>query len=103
MLTAKTAVFIALTMLVAAPAAGAMPMHSLGGHAVVMRVDWQGPMQLPRRFRNHCSVENFTGRPYCSNHCGADYQFYYCSQASFGCCHLGHGYCSGNSQLRCTP
>ena len=69
----------------------------------LVRIDWQVPEQLPPPFRNHCTVENFTARPYCSNHCGADYQFYYCSPASFGCCHLGHGYCDWNGVLRCHP
>jgi hypothetical protein len=103
MLTAKTVALIALALLLAAPVAGAMPMNSAAPHTVVVQVDWQKPMQLPKRFRNHCSVENFTGRPYCSDHCGIDYQFYYCSPASFGCCHLGHGYCSWNELLRCAP
>ncbi len=66
-----------------------------------IRVDWQEPLQLPPRFRNHCTYENFTGRPYCLDHCGIDYQFYYCSEGSFGCCHLGRGYCDWNGQLRC--
>jgi len=57
---------------------------------VTLRVDWQGPDFLPPRFRNHCTVENFTGRPYCS-------------EGSFGCCHLGHGYCDFSGQLRCHP
>jgi hypothetical protein len=65
--------------------------------------DWQTPEQLPPAFRNHCTFENFTNRPYCSNHCGIDYQFYFCSPASFGCCHLGHGYCDWNGVLRCHP
>jgi hypothetical protein len=69
----------------------------------LIRVDWQDPALLPPRFRNHCTVENFTGRPYCSDHCGADYQLYYCSQASFGCCRLGHGYCDWDGVLRCHP
>jgi hypothetical protein len=29
--------------------------------------------------------------PCCSDHCGSDYQFYYCSEASFGCCRIGGG------------
>jgi hypothetical protein len=70
---------------------------------LVIRVDWQVPESLPPRFRNHCAYENFTGRPYCSDHCGVDYQFYYCSEASFGCCHLGHGYCDFNGLVRCHP
>jgi hypothetical protein len=68
-----------------------------------LRVDWQGPAFLPPRFRNHCSIENFTGRPYCSDHCGSDYQVYYCSEGSFGCCRLGHGYCDLSGLLRCHP
>jgi len=66
-------------------------------------VDWQYPQWLPPRFRNRCSIEYFTGRPYCSNHCGRDYQFFYCSESSFGCCHLGRGYCDVNGLLRCSP
>ena len=68
-----------------------------------IRVDWQEPNFLPQHFRNHCGFENFTGRPYCSDHCGVDYQFYYCSEGSFGCCHLGDGYCDFSSSLRCHP
>jgi hypothetical protein len=70
---------------------------------LVIHIDWQEPSFLPPRFRNHCSVENFTGRPYCSDHCGLDYQVYYCSEGSFGCCRLGHGYCDFNGLLRCHP
>lgn len=69
--------------------------------AAALPGDWQTPEQLPPQFRNHCTFENFTHRPYCSNHCGIDYQFYFCSPASFGCCHLGHGYCDWNGILRC--
>jgi hypothetical protein len=70
---------------------------------LLVHVDWQYPPQLPPQFRNHCTYENFTGRPYCSNHCGIGYQFFYCSEASFGCCRLGHGYCDWNGFLRCAP
>jgi len=69
----------------------------------VIRVDWQGPLSLPPRFRNHCGYDVRTGRPFCSNHCGFDYQFYYCSRGSFGCCHLGFGYCDDRGLLRCAP
>jgi hypothetical protein len=69
----------------------------------IVRIDWQYPPQLPPRFRNHCTYEYFTGRPYCSDHCGIDYQFYYCSEISFGCCHLGRGYCDWRGILRCSP
>jgi hypothetical protein len=69
--------------------------------AAFVRVDWQDPASLPVWFRNHCSVDR--GRLYCSNHCGAGYQFYYCSRASFGCCHPGYGYCDWRGRLRCSP
>jgi hypothetical protein len=70
---------------------------------MIVRVDWQYPWQLPPHFRNHCAYEYFTARPFCSNHCGGDYQFFYCSAASFGCCHLGRGYCDWSGLLRCHP
>jgi hypothetical protein len=79
--------------------AGASDISPASG--LLIRADWQDPQFLPPRFRNHCTYENFTGRPYCSNHCGIDYQFYYCSENSFGCCHLGRGYCDFNGMLRC--
>ena len=47
-------------------------------------------MALPPRFRNHCAIDTFSGRPYCSDHCGFEYQFYYCSHQSFGCCRIGY-------------
>jgi hypothetical protein len=71
--------------------------------AAIMEIDWQFPEQLPRRFRNHCSIQAFSGRPYCSNHCGFDYQFYYCSPYSFGCCRIGFGYCEWGGLLHCAP
>lgn len=70
---------------------------------LVIPVDWQEPQSLPPRFRNHCSTERFTGRPYCEDHCGHGYQFFYCSERSFGCCHLGRGYCDFHGLLRCSP
>lgn len=69
----------------------------------VFQVDWQGPQSLPRRFRNHCTSDPFSGRPYCSDHCGSDYQFYFCSRQSFGCCRVGFGYCDWSGLLRCHP
>jgi hypothetical protein len=69
----------------------------------LVRVDWQDPMSLPPLFRNHCSFDVIRGRWFCSNHCGLDYQFYFCSPASFGCCHPGFGYCDWNGSLRCAP
>jgi hypothetical protein len=66
-------------------------------------VDWQPPWVLPPRFRNHCGYDRNRGRWYCANHCGLDYAFYYCSPASFGCCHRGYGYCDWKGHLRCAP
>jgi len=56
---------------------------------------------LPRRFQNHCFWK--WGHFYCENHCGAEYQFYYCGEESFGCCHVGYGYCDYHGSLRCRP
>src|ERR1700734_1643604 len=83
--------FLACITGIAASHAGEFGPMSPDG--ITLCVDWQLPDFLPPRFRNHCAVENFTGRPYCSEHCGMDYQVYYCSEGSFGCCRLGHGYC----------
>jgi hypothetical protein len=69
----------------------------------LIAVDWQGPWSLPPRFRNHCRYDVIHGRWYCSNHCGPDYQFYFCSPESFGCCHPGYGYCDWKGALRCAP
>jgi hypothetical protein len=69
----------------------------------IVEADWQSPETLPRRFGNHCAYDSFSGRGYCSDHCGFDYQFYYCSPESFGCCHVGFGYCDWNGLLRCHP
>jgi hypothetical protein len=68
-----------------------------------VEADWQSPETLPRRFRNHCAYDSFSDRAYCSEHCGFDYQVYYCSHKSFGCCHVGFGYCDWNGLLRCHP
>src|SRR5215469_8671961 len=61
--------------------------------ASIVRVDWQDPATLPPQFRNHCSVDSWSGRPYCADHCGLGYQLYYCTPGSFGCCRVGFGYC----------
>jgi hypothetical protein len=82
--------------------APAQAFDSLSGAALI-QADWQGPQSLPPRFRNHCAVDTFSGRPYCSDHCGFDSQFYYCSRESFGCCRLGLGYCDWTGLLRCHP
>ena len=103
MMTAKAALLALVAGLASASNCPAAAISAVPGGAPLLRVDWQVPEQLPRQFRNHCSAENFTGRPYCSNHCGIDYQFFYCTQSSFGCCHLGHGYCDWDGHLRCAP
>jgi hypothetical protein len=86
---------------------GCAPMFAADGvppaSGLTVRVDWQEPGYLPRRFRNHCAFDNFSGRPYCSDHCGIDYQLYFCSGISFGCCHVGHGYCDFSGVVRCYP
>ena len=82
------------------PPARADPQNFAG---LLIAVDWQDPQALPPRLRNHCRYDPVRGRWYCSNHCGIDYQFYLCSQASFGCCRLGRGYCDWRGHLRCAP
>jgi hypothetical protein len=62
---------------------------------------WHEPDDLPPRFRNNCGIHN--GRFYCAHRCGSTYQFYYCSSASFGCCHIGDGYCDYRGLLSCRP
>jgi hypothetical protein len=64
-------------------------------------VDWREPDDLPPHFRNNCGFQN--GRWYCAERCGTDYQFYYCSRVSYGCCHIGDGYCDYRGFLRCRP
>jgi hypothetical protein len=81
----------------------AAPPILLPAGAALIQVDWQGPLSLPPRFRNHCVVDVLSGRPYCSDHCGFDYQFYFCSRQSFGCCRVGYGYCDWTGLLRCAP
>jgi hypothetical protein len=71
--------------------------------SAMQRVDWQTPEQLPRRLRNHCAYDVESGRPYCSDHCGFNYQVYSCSPGSFGCCRPGFGYCDWRGLLRCHP
>jgi len=72
-------------------------------NGLLVQVDWQDPFFLPRRFRNHCNFDVTLGIYYCSDRCGFEYQFYYCSRRSFGCCHIGTGYCGWDGLLRCRP
>jgi hypothetical protein len=87
----------------AATSTHAAPPIVLFAGTPLIQVDWQGPLSLPPRFRNHCATDAFSGRPYCSDHCGFDYQFYLCSRQSFGCCRVGFGYCDWTGLLRCAP
>jgi hypothetical protein len=61
---------------------------------------WTPLPPLPRRFQNHCGYVN--GAYVCADRCGPNYQIYFCSDWSFGCCHIGQGYCSADG-LRCSP
>jgi hypothetical protein len=81
----------------------AAPLDASSMGAPIITVDWQGPMSLPPRFRNHCRYDTEHGAWYCSDHCGIDYQFYFCSPASFGCCRINYGYCDWKGRLRCAP
>ena len=56
---------------------------------------------LPSRYQNHCSY--FQGAWICADHCGTDYQIYYCSRDTTGCCHAGTGYCDSEGHVRCSP
>ena len=62
---------------------------------------WGAMPLLPRRHQNHCG-DRF-GHFICADHCGVDYQLYYCSKTATGCCHVGEGYCDGSGKLRCMP
>ena len=62
---------------------------------------WVAMPLLPRRHQNHCGY--YHGHFICADHCGLDYQVYYCSREATGCCHIGHGYCDGAGNLRCSP
>jgi hypothetical protein len=96
-------VLSSLAWITACPASPAGLLVHSAASGPFIRVDWQDATLLPRRFRNHCGFDRFHGGYYCSNHCGVDYQFYYCSQEAFGCCHVGRGYCGWNGLLRCSP
>jgi hypothetical protein len=82
---------------------GGAPLSERVTASPLVLVDWQEPAALPSRFRNHCTAERWFGRPYCADHCGREYQFYYCSPGSYGCCKVGYGYCDFQSHLRCHP
>jgi hypothetical protein len=56
---------------------------------------------LPRRHQNHCDW--IDGHLICADHCGTDYQVYYCPTSASGCCHIGLGYCDAGGRLHCAP
>jgi hypothetical protein len=62
---------------------------------------WAAMPLLPRRLQNHCGYYN--GHYICADHCGIDYQVYYCGGLTTGCCHIGRGYCDWNGNLHCSP
>lgn len=62
---------------------------------------WVSMPLLPRLYQNHCGF--YHGHFVCADHCGIDYQVYFCSRSDVGCCHVGHGYCDGGGKLRCSP
>jgi hypothetical protein len=96
--------FAVAAIFAAVSAAPAAPIAQLGAPpSSLLLVDWQTPQQLPPRLRNHCGYDAISGRLYCSDHCGFDYQVYACSRHSFGCCRPGFGYCDWNGLLRCHP
>jgi hypothetical protein len=62
---------------------------------------WVAMPLLPRRYQNHCGF--YRGHFICADHCGIDYQIYYCAPGAAGCCHIGRGYCDGGGNVRCLP
>jgi hypothetical protein len=99
----KTVALTLLAGLAVASACRAAPVNHLPAAAPLVRVDWQDPQSLPPLLRNHCAYDRLSGRMYCSDHCGFEYQAYYCSPRSFGCCRISFGYCDWNGLLRCHP
>jgi hypothetical protein len=99
----KTLALTLLVTLAALDVCSATPIASPPAAVALVRVDWQEPQMLPRRLRNHCATDAMSGRRYCSDHCGFEYQVYACSPQSFGCCRVGFGYCDWNGLLRCHP
>lgn len=62
---------------------------------------WAAMPLLPRQLQNHCGY--YDGHFICADHCGTEYQVYYCPNTASGCCHVGRGYCDGGGRLRCSP
>jgi len=62
---------------------------------------WTALPLLPARLQNHCGTRG--GHFTCADHCGVDFQIYYCSRTATGCCRIGQGYCDSAGKLRCSP
>jgi len=95
----------ALALLICVASGSASPAQTIErpAGARLILADWQEPSSLPPRFRNHCAHDKWRDRMYCSDHCGREYQFYYCGPQSFGCCRINYGYCDWKGLLRCAP
>jgi hypothetical protein len=93
---------VALVAIMAAAGAAAEPRAELASPGMTQFSYSLVPMPpLPRRHQNHCGYVN--GHYVCADHCGADYQVYYCPTSATGCCHVGLGYCDAAGRLRCAP
>lgn len=89
------------TATVATPAGAADRMTALRPAPVVEQFSYT-PFALPPLpvlHQNHCGTVN--GHFVCADHCGVDYQVYFCPATASGCCHVGYGYCDAGGQLRC--
>lgn len=69
--------------------------------ARMVEPSFSGEVAVPPPHQNHCGYVN--GRYVCADHCGIDYQVYYCPASATGCCHVGLGYCDAAGRLRCAP
>src|SRR5262249_13512446 len=77
-MSVKIFAFALLACLASSSACFAADPIALPTDAPLVRVDWQDPWSLPRRFRNHCSYDITNARYYCSDHFASHYQFFYC-------------------------
>jgi hypothetical protein len=93
------ALLVAMTTTGAAADRRLEPQHSPA--VAQFSYSWAATPLLPRRLQNHCGYVN--GHFICADHCGVDYQVYYCPNTASGCCHIGLGYCDSAGRLRCGP
>ena len=96
----KTLIWVA-ALLVAMVTAGTAADRQYSPAVEQFSYRWAAMPLLPRQLQNHCGY--YKGHFVCADHCGADYQVYYCPNTASGCCHIGLGYCDGNGRLRCSP